>query len=130
MRSAFLERLRIPHPILLAPMGGGPGTPALAAAVSNAGGLGALAGGYLTPEQIVAEVSRFRALSAGPLNFNLFAGGYVATTDRDPARLLSLLGPIHRELSLPEPSIAEVGPDPFDAQFEAVLEAKPEVFSF
>ena len=36
------------NPIIQAPMAGGPSTPELAAAVSDAGGLGFLAGGYLT----------------------------------------------------------------------------------
>src|SRR5581483_5097867 len=36
------------HPVVQAPMGGGPSTPALAAAVSDAGGLGFLAAGYKT----------------------------------------------------------------------------------
>ena len=38
------------HPIIQAPMAGGPSTPALAAAVSDAGGIGFLAAGYKTPE--------------------------------------------------------------------------------
>ena len=38
-------------PIVGAPMAGGPSTPALAAAVSNAGGLGFCAAGYLTPQR-------------------------------------------------------------------------------
>jgi len=36
-------------PIVLAPLAGGPSTPELAAAVSEAGGLGFLAAGYRTP---------------------------------------------------------------------------------
>ncbi|WP_309573174.1 nitronate monooxygenase, partial [Deinococcus sp.] len=36
------NRLPLQAPIVLAPMAGGVGTPALAAAVSNAGGLGSL----------------------------------------------------------------------------------------
>ena len=39
-------------PVVQAPMAGGPSTPALAAAVSNAGGLGFLAAGYKTPEAV------------------------------------------------------------------------------
>jgi len=130
MTVSFLEKLGITKPILLAPMGGGPGTPALAAAVSNAGGLGALAGGYLTPEQIRAEAGEFAKLSDGPLNLNLFAGGYHTTTQQNPAALLDLLRPIHAELGLSEPVVPDVGPDPFDAQVEAVLELRPRVFSF
>ena len=37
-------------PIVQAPMAGGPSTPALAAAVSEAGGLGFLGAGYLTAD--------------------------------------------------------------------------------
>jgi len=40
-----LDRLAVP--IVLAPLAGGPSTPELAAAVSNAGGFGFLAAGYL-----------------------------------------------------------------------------------
>lgn len=45
MRTAFTERFALAHPIMLAPMGGVSGG-ALAAAVSNAGGLGMVGGGY------------------------------------------------------------------------------------
>ena len=49
----FLRRLGIEHPIILAPMAGGAGTPELVAAVSNAGGLGSWGGAYSTPQQIL-----------------------------------------------------------------------------
>ena len=45
LRTAFTELFGIEHPIALAPMGGSAGG-ALAAAVSNGGGLGLLGGGY------------------------------------------------------------------------------------
>ena len=51
----ILDRRR--HPIVLAPLAGGPATPALAASVSDAGGLGFLAAGYRSAAQ----------LSAGPM---------------------------------------------------------------
>jgi nitronate monooxygenase len=126
----LLARLGVTTPIILAPMGGGPGTPALAAAVANGGGLGSLGGGYLTPAQIVSEVEAARALTSGPLNMNLFAGGYHTGTDRDPAPMLAILSEVHRELELPPPSLPAVPPDPLSAQIEAVLRARPEVFSF
>jgi nitronate monooxygenase len=59
-------------PIVGAPMAGGPGSPALAAAVSNAGGLGFIAGGYLTAEQFAEDVVAARAATTGPLGVNLF----------------------------------------------------------
>ena len=50
--NALLQRLGIEHPILLAPMAGSGGTPELAAAVSNAGGLGAWGGAYSKPDEM------------------------------------------------------------------------------
>jgi len=61
------------HPIMQAPMGGGASTPALAAAVSEAGGLGFLAAGYLTPAAVRADVESLRRLTGRPFGVNLFA---------------------------------------------------------
>lgn len=127
---ALLERLGIRHPIILAPMGGGPGTLELAAAVSNAGGLGFLAGAYLTPDQILAEVRRTRALTGAPFGVNLFAGGYHERADRDPAPILGLLADIHRELGIAPPSMPAVPPDPFRAQVAALIDGGAPIFSF
>ena len=126
----LLERLGIRLPIVMAPMGGGPGTPELAAAVSNAGGLGSLAGAYLTPDQIREEIRRLRALSDAPFAVNLFAGGYHERTDADPAPILSLLADVHRELGIAPPSLPHVPPDPFREQLAAVIESGAPVFSF
>jgi nitronate monooxygenase len=59
-------------PIIAAPMAGGPSTPALAAAVSNAGGLGFIAAGYLTAEAFDEELSTVEALTDRPYGINLF----------------------------------------------------------
>ena len=59
-------------PIVGAPMAGGPGTPALAAAVTNAGGLGFIPAGYLTAEQFADDIAAARAATTGPLGVNLF----------------------------------------------------------
>jgi nitronate monooxygenase len=61
------------HPIVQAPMGGGPSTPALAAAVGEAGGLGFLAAGYKTVDAARADIEELRALSGRPFGVNLFA---------------------------------------------------------
>src|SRR4051794_37447315 len=60
------------RPIALAPMGGGPGTPALAAAVSEAGGLGVLASGYKTAAQVQDDMDALRARTAAPFGVNVF----------------------------------------------------------
>jgi nitronate monooxygenase len=59
-------------PLVQAPMAGGPSTPELAAAVSEAGGFGFVAGAYLTPEGLRQVLARTRALTAEPLGVNLF----------------------------------------------------------
>src|ERR1700740_140324 len=59
-------------PIVGAPMAGGSGTPALAAAVSNAGGLGCLASGYVSPQRLADDIAAARAASTGPIGVNLF----------------------------------------------------------
>ena len=44
--------------------------------------------------------------------------------------MLEMLAGIHKELDLPPPALPVLSPDPFPAQLEAVLEARPDVFSF
>ena len=59
-------------PVIQAPMGGGPSTPELAAAVSNAGGLGFLAAGYKTADAMLAEIAATRRLTGEPFGVNVF----------------------------------------------------------
>jgi nitronate monooxygenase len=63
-------------------MGGGPSTPALAAAVCEAGGLGFLATGYRSVEAVRAEIAELRRFTARPFGVNLFVPG-PAVADRD-----------------------------------------------
>ena len=67
--SALLERLRVELPIVQAGMGGGLATHELAAAVSEAGGLGTI--GILPPEDLRAELAAARRLTARPIAVNL-----------------------------------------------------------
>jgi len=69
-------------PIVQAPMGGGPSTPALAAAVSEAGGLGFLAAGYRSPAAVRDDISEVRRLTERPFGINLFVPG-PAHADRE-----------------------------------------------
>ncbi|HEV2438525.1 MAG TPA: nitronate monooxygenase [bacterium] len=128
--NALLRTLGIAHPIIQGPMGGGPSTPELVAAVSNAGGLGSLGAAYLTPDQIRDAVRRIRALTDRPFNVNLFAGGYERPRPFDPGPMLALLSEIHAALELPPPAVPPSVPDPFLDQFAAVLESAPPIFSF
>ena len=62
-------------PVVLAPLAGGPSTPELCAAVSEAGGLGFLATGYLPAAEVAARISRTRELTSRPFGVNLFVPG-------------------------------------------------------
>ena len=64
---------RLEQPIVQAPMGGGASTPALAAAVAEAGGLGFLAAGYKSVDAVRADIEALRALTSRPFGVNLFA---------------------------------------------------------
>ena len=68
-------------PIVLAPLAGGPSTPELAAAVSDAGGLGFLAAGYLSADALGERISRTRELTERPFGVNLFVPGPAAAPD-------------------------------------------------
>jgi nitronate monooxygenase len=63
---------QIRHPVVLAPMAGGPATVELATAVCDAGGLGFLAAGYRGPEEMRDEI---RELRGRPFGVNLFVPG-------------------------------------------------------
>ena len=110
-------------------MAGDPSTPELAAAVSNAGGLGSLGAAYMTPDEILQAVRQTRALTSRPIHVNLFCGGFTIPAF-DPAPMLAILSEIHAALGLPEPTTPPPPRDPFADQFAAVLECRPEVFSF
>src|SRR6202049_2648321 len=99
----LLHRLGINLPIIQGPLGGGPSTPELVAAVSNAGGLGSLGAAYLTPDRITDAIRRIRALSSRPFNVNVFAGGWSTQQDFDAAPMLELLAEVHEKLGLPAP---------------------------
>lgn len=69
-------------PIVLAPLAGGPSTPELAAAVSNAGGLGFLASGYLSADSLAEQCSRTRELTDRPFGVNVFVPGPAGDVQR------------------------------------------------
>jgi nitronate monooxygenase len=66
-----LDTLQLP--IVGAPLAGGPSTPALAAAVSEAGGLGFLDAGYKTVDAVAADLRAARELTDRPFGVNVFA---------------------------------------------------------
>ncbi|MFG3012540.1 nitronate monooxygenase [Streptomyces cinerochromogenes] len=70
MSSALTDLF--PQPIVQAPMAGGVSVPQLAAAVSEAGGLGFLAAGYKTADGMYQEIKQLRGLTGRPFGVNVF----------------------------------------------------------
>jgi nitronate monooxygenase len=127
---ALADRLGLEHPILLAPMAGGPSTPELAAAVSNAGGLGSLAGGYLAPEAIRDAIRKVRALTARPFAVNLFAPVPKETPSAsDVERARHAVAPFRAEVGLAD--AGQPGPLPsFEEELRVVIDERVPAFSF
>lgn len=127
---AHLTRLLgIRHPLIQAPMGGGPTTPALVTAVAEAGGLGSVAAGYLDPEQLRQEIAEVRRRTRAPFAVNVFAGG---ATDgaADPSEMMTVLARWHTAYGIEPPRLPHPRQDVLEAQVEVVLETDVPAFSF
>jgi nitronate monooxygenase len=121
--------IELRFPIVQAPMAGGPDTPALAAAVSRAGGLGSLGCAYLSAEKIEAVAAEVRAQTDRPFALNLFAPAEEAPDAAAAARVSPFLDEVRGELGLAPPQPRPRG-DSFAAQLAAVIRVRPAVFSF
>lgn len=128
-QNELMDRLGFRHPIVQVSMADS-STPALAAAVSNAGGLGSIDCSDMSPEQVRAAIAQVRALTRNSFSVSLSAGGYEPHRDVDPDRMLVVLRGVHEELGLPPPVVPVISPNPLVDQLEAVFEARPRVLSF
>lgn len=101
-------------------MAGGPSTPELAAAVSNAGGLGFLAAGYKTTDAMRADITATRRLTSRPFGMNIFMP---SQDDIDPSAVAA-----YRDRLAPEAARLGVAPgsppardDPRDDGYHAKI---------
>ncbi len=126
--------LGIRYPIVQGPFGGGLSSVPLAAAVSNAGGLGSFGAHTLSPEQIGTLVVELKANTRAPFAVNLWVPqpGEIehTVTPEQFERHVSRLRPYLRELNLPDPPYRTSYDGDFTGQAEAILESRPPVFSF
>src|SRR5437773_11866616 len=124
--EAFCRRFGLRVPILMAPMAGA--CPAgLAAAIGNAGGMGALGALMTAPDGIAAWVEQFRGQSNGSFQINLWVPDPPPPRDAEHEQLvcefLGQWGP-----AVP-PEAGDAAPLDFDAQCAALLAAGPHVVS-
>ncbi|WUR13344.1 nitronate monooxygenase [[Empedobacter] haloabium] len=118
------------YPIIQGPMAGGCNTPALVAAVSNAGALGSLAGSLLTPEKLRHQVNDIRALTNRPFLVNLFVQRTPHPTKEEVARAVELLRPVWSSLGWPDLALPFRWCEDFVAQFDTLVALKPAAASF
>lgn len=131
-RMTLLEALGVTLPIVQAPMAG-ISTPALAAMVSNAGGLGSIAVGATDAAGARAMIAETRALTSRPFNVNLFVH---ARPRRDPAcerSWLDALAPLFAQYETEPPPELQVIYTSFaddDAMLATMVALAPAVVSF
>lgn len=124
--EAFVKRLGIRLPILLAPMAGAC-PPSLSIAVANSGGLGACGALMMKPEEIRTWSDEFRKGSQGEFQINLWIPETPPTRDfaleKQQREFLAKWGP-----PVPPEAGDAVLPD-FEAQCQTMLTLAPKVIS-
>jgi len=132
MSHDLLSLLDIRYPIIQAPMAN-ISSAALAAAVSEAGGLGSIAVGAMTPQQARTAIAAVREKTARPFQVNVFTH---APAQADPAReaaWLAWLRPHFERFGAQPPAVLTEIYRSFvddDAMFEVMLAERPAVLSF
>ena len=128
--SRLLDLLQIEHAIIQAPMAGST-SPALAAAVSNGGGLGSLGCAMMDPGAVHEQVAQLRSKTNRAFNLNFFCHQPPAEDALKNARAVQLLQPLYDEYALGEVPAVQASNFPFDeAMLEVMLELHPRVVSF
>jgi len=127
VRAAF--RQTFAHPVVVAPMAGGPSTPAVVAVAAEAGALGFLAAGYKTAAQMEAEMDEVSRTTSGPFGVNLFVPG-TPTAQLDELRAYQRALAAEAEplgVALGEPSWDD---DHWQSKIDVLVRRQPAVVSF
>ena len=130
--SKLLDLLGIRIPIIQAPMAG-VSSPAMAAAVADGGGLGSLGIGAMTAGEARNAIRRFRDLSNGSLNMNVFAHRPARRDHCQETAWLDRLGPEFVRLGARVPDKLKEPYRSFlvdDDMLAMLVEERPRVVSF
>src|SRR5947209_4277893 len=125
----MLTQFGMSIPLVAAPMAGGPTTPAMVSAATQAGALGMLAAGYKTVEAVEAEIKKVRAEGI-PFGINVFAPNPLPV---DPDRYRAYAAIVQKEadqfgLTLPAEPIDDT--DRFDEKIALLLDDPVPMVSF
>jgi len=130
--SAFLKRLGVELPIIQAPMAG-TSTPALAAAVSNAGALGSIGVGAVDAAGARRMIGELQSLTNRAFNINVFAHQPARSDPERERAWLEALKPVFASVGAePPPALTEIYTSfVADEAMQALLvESRPAVVSF
>lgn len=134
MKNHLTNLLGIKHPIIQAPMAGGTTPPELIAAACNAGALGSLGAGYLSPDDLERSIDAIRKLTDGPFAINLFTYRPPSIKDfdeREINKLTTSLGKYCAELGIDAPTAASAIPKyTIDDQLEVIFAKNIRCLSF
>jgi len=129
--ARFTSLVGVTLPIIQAPMAGCSDAE-LAIAVSEAGGLGSLPCGMLTPDQVQASFQTVRQRTSRPINLNFFCHRSPRSNAERESRWREHLAPYYEELGVDASTDAGFPVRaPFDeAMCDVVAQLRPEVVSF
>ncbi|WP_416144798.1 NAD(P)H-dependent flavin oxidoreductase [Planococcus koreensis] len=127
--------LAIKFPIIQAPMAGGVTTTQLVAEVSNAGALGMIGAGYLTPSKAREQIREIKKQTQKPFGINLFIPEKFNVVEEKIEFAIDALSPVRHQLKLPPqqhiefPSEQELH-ETFEQHLQVVIEEQVPVCSF
>jgi NAD(P)H-dependent flavin oxidoreductase YrpB (nitropropane dioxygenase family) len=140
LHTALCDLLGIEYPIILAGMGGAAG-PTLAAAVSNAGGLGVVGATGYTPDELREMIRKVRSLTDKPFGIDLLlpsniaeSGGREQFAATLPQEHVEFVKGLRDRFGVPEPTPPRHQRPPLTAQYyrkqvRVVLEEHVPVFA-
>ncbi|MEK4563905.1 nitronate monooxygenase [Alkalihalobacillus sp. FSL R5-0424] len=133
-KESIYKRLQLTHPIIQAPMAGGISTPELTAAVSNHGGLGTIAAGYLTPEALREHIQEVKKKTDHWFAVNVFVPSTYQVEDCALHTSKTLLHPIHQSLEIEQEEVSlpksEEDYRTYQALIDVIIEERVPVCTF
>ncbi|WP_408010420.1 NAD(P)H-dependent flavin oxidoreductase [Pseudalkalibacillus sp. A8] len=128
LKTDICSLFDIEFPIIQAGMAGGITTPELVAAVSDAGGLGTLAAGYLTPDGTREAIRKIRERTDRPFSVNLFRVE-MEQEDQGTASVQEKLLSIYEDLGISPTTGKPKVKDYYEEQFDLLIEERVPVIS-
>ncbi|MFD2630406.1 NAD(P)H-dependent flavin oxidoreductase [Oceanobacillus kapialis] len=135
MLHTVASLLKVKYPIIQAPMAGGITTTHLITEVANAGGLGMIGAGYLSPDQLRQQVNDVQEVTSSPFGVNLFVPNEFHVTEEEITLSNDQLAPIRNQLQLSQkpsnknPEFNDLH-NTFLEQIDVVIEEQVPICSF